>query len=146
MLSTVLQLYWKFTRTSVWIDHMDQTSAFLPPPFNIIHIVWGILSFLWYCTIYQVYKIRHKAASRNQTKVKCKLTEKLARERLEYVVLVLKLMERLLDEMVKGEHSALGGMEMLNGSNSHKQIKCFRQEVVNLKRKQICLLMTNKPN
>ena len=36
------QLYWKFARTSVWIEYFDDTSA-LPLPFTIFNVVWSII-------------------------------------------------------------------------------------------------------
>ena len=40
------QLYWKFARTSVWIEYFDEHSA-LPVPFTIINVFWSIfLAFL----------------------------------------------------------------------------------------------------
>ena len=138
------KLYWKFARTSVWIDHMDEISAFLPPPFNLLHLAWGAIYLAWYCTVYQIFQLKHKIACRGKQQEKCAVNEIIARDRLEYTVLTLTLIERLLEGMIKEEHSALCGKEIKAGTRAHQQLKCFRQEVVNLKRKQICLLTSKK--
>ena len=35
------QLYWKFVRTSIWVEYFDENSM-LPVPFSLLHIPWAI--------------------------------------------------------------------------------------------------------
>ena len=35
------QLYWKFVRTSIWVEYFDKNSM-LPVPFSLLHIPWAI--------------------------------------------------------------------------------------------------------
>lgn len=123
---------------------MDEISAFLPPPFNLFHLAWGAIYLIWYCTVYQILQLKFKIALRGKKLEKCLVNEEIAWERLEYIVLTLTLIERLLEEMIKEEHSALCGREIKSGTRAHQQLKCFRQEVVNLKRKQICLMASKR--
>ena len=36
------QLYWKFVRTSIWVEYFDENSM-LPVPFSLLHIPWAII-------------------------------------------------------------------------------------------------------
>ncbi len=53
------ELFWKFTRTSIWIEFYDVTSA-LPPPFTMTNIVWII----FYVTVMATKKSRKRMAAR----------------------------------------------------------------------------------
>lgn len=46
------QLYWKFARTSVWIEFFDKVSA-LPAPFAILNIIW-MMCLMVFKTIFKV--------------------------------------------------------------------------------------------
>ncbi len=35
------ELYWKFTRTSIWVEFFDDT-AVLPPPFTMLNAFWSL--------------------------------------------------------------------------------------------------------
>ncbi len=35
------ELYWKFTRTSIWVEFFDDT-AMLPPPFTMLNVFWSL--------------------------------------------------------------------------------------------------------
>ena len=43
------QLYWKYARTSVWIEYFDDLAA-LPLPFTIYNVFWAITVAIWYVT------------------------------------------------------------------------------------------------
>ena len=88
---------------------MDEITAFLPPPFNLFHMAWGMLYLVWYCTAYQIFQLMFKISTRGKKKEKCPMVSKeTARERLDYVVLILTLIERLLEAGFIFAHNFFG--------------------------------------
>ena len=51
------QLYWKFARTSIWIEYFDQGSG-IPIPFSIINVL--LLSFYGMFLIIKYFRKMHK--------------------------------------------------------------------------------------
>ena len=124
------QLYWKFVRTSVWIEFMDDNNA-LPPPFNLVHVLWSIVFGLWYLTFYQALRFHVKmtqCSGKPFQQRQCPLDETHARQRQRYVNLMLKLIERFCEEKVK----------RADDPKYRDQIKTFKQEVSGIRRKHGC--------
>ena len=91
------QVYWKFTRTSIWMEYFDDYSA-LPIPFSIINITWYVTTLLLkgckrlYRRIYK-HRSRKKSSIFN-SKGHETLKSKQIEARTEHTQLMLTLMSR----------------------------------------------------
>jgi hypothetical protein len=53
------QLYWKFVRTSIWVEYFDENSM-LPVPFSLLHIPWAIFKGLYKHNNQVSYRVSHR--------------------------------------------------------------------------------------
>ncbi len=94
------QLYWKFARTSVWIEYFDKIST-LPIPFGILNIAWTIMYFATKGFFKIRKRIRNKEAARLDKSVTiqgCEYKVERWAERCKHAKLMLELMERFKDK------------------------------------------------
>ncbi len=117
------EIFWKFTRTSVWIEYYDVT-AVLPPPFTMLNIFW----ILFYAVFTGVKKSRRKLreTQRDSPSEQLPLStscngDRLAfRKRLAHARLVVDIIQSLLKNSEK--------------SGSKKREELDREELIRLKK------------
>ena len=78
-------MYWKYTRTGIWIEHFDDSMA-LPMPYTLLH-------FFRSCVV--VYKKLTKSIPSLGIGNTCEMTEIQKQKRLTYINLIKELIRRL---------------------------------------------------
>ena len=91
------QLYWKFVRTSIWIEYFDDSNA-IPVPFSIINIpvslFHAIVQLIKLCKkrykIKDIYKVRRN----DSANYLCNFNEGQMNRRRAHAKLMLELLDR----------------------------------------------------
>ena len=102
------QLYWKFARTSIWIEYFDQGSG-IPIPFSIINVF-----LLLFYGVFLIIKYFRKMHDKNQSDVKsfamnepagiirtCEFKQEHWRKRKNHAHLMLELIRRFNGQFQK---------------------------------------------
>ena len=93
------QLYWKFARTSVWIDYFDDYMA-LPSPFSIFSVAWT-LTYAFILVIHKVTALTKSRSSshdiRDSHHMPCNDDSDKISERFKHLQLMLLLCQRHRD-------------------------------------------------
>ena len=82
------QLYWKYTRTSIWIEHFDDSMA-LPMPYSCLHIFRACLT---------LFKKLKKISPTFGNANNCDMPENQKLDRLKYIDLIKELSRRLEED------------------------------------------------
>ena len=100
------QLYWKFTRTSVWIEFFDDSAA-LPLPFTIYNVFWAITMTVGYliviCLRWLFRKVKAVCGLKSKSSVNaqlnpCQLKPGEFDKRKAHTNLMLSLLKRYEDK------------------------------------------------
>ena len=108
------QLYWKYTRTSVWIDFFDDHAA-IPSPFVIIEIFWASLIFFHNACVWLVKfckRSRKDSMFSLHNVGACQPNDEVTKARVTHAKLMIKLLERYRDK-IKEETEEQSGLESL---------------------------------
>ena len=93
-------LYWKFARSSVWIEYYNDSRWGLPPPLNVVlfpmFFVGGIHRLISVgIQFYQLKRTGQKLGSLKQNKM-CKMSSKEMQRRKEHATLMKELVNRYI--------------------------------------------------
>ena len=96
------QLYWKYARTSVWIEYFDDSAA-LPLPFTIYNVLWAIWYLIVICLRWIFRKIKAVCGLKSKTSVNAQLNPCQLRPgefeiRKAHTNLMLSLLKRYEDK------------------------------------------------
>ena len=112
------QLYWKFTRTSVWIEFFDDHTS-IPSPFVIIEIFWTLLLLLNGLCYWLVRCCQRIQKKRQESKISvketepCRFTEEVSKAREKHAKLMIKLLERYKDKVKDESEEHNKGIETI---------------------------------
>ncbi len=106
------QLYWKFARTSVWIDFFDDHTS-LQVPFSILNIAWALVLFLiWLCTwLYKRFDPQWKSSNSLDMEMTCKMKPEMKEARKTHALLMMQLISRLKDSLSSKDDSQAEELE-----------------------------------
>ncbi len=93
------ELYWKFTRSSIWMEFFDVTSM-LPPPFNLLVVFWIIfysLYFGWKRIKALIRDVLRRGKTSDGDNHSCKHDSSSYTQRIEQARLLIKLVNRFLE-------------------------------------------------
>ena len=102
------ELYWKYTRTSIWIEHFDDSME-LPLPYSPLHIFKALL------ILFKRLKKLNLAESNTDN---CDLTEEQNKKRLVYVELIKDLSRR-----IKEAENDKKKQDKINGPSTSEESK-----------------------
>ncbi len=94
------ETFWKFTRTSIWIEFYDVT-AVLPPPFTMLNVVWLLIYGLFLATKKSRTKLKMMLSGMPELPLtsECGSDRTAYRKRMRHARLMVELLEKIL----KGE-------------------------------------------
>jgi hypothetical protein len=94
---TKRQLYWKFVRTSIWVEYFDENSM-LPVPFSLLHIPWAIFKGLVRTQCNPGWMMPYIERKNSELPETCELSDEELEVRKSNIRLMRSLINRFKDK------------------------------------------------